>query len=457
VNARHINDPQRVDAEIPFSATARSNSMSRKTLAVWMSSALTASAIAASVMAAGAAQAATEIVVQYPYGELFNETHKQIAAEFAKKHPDITLKFRSAYDSYEEGTQKILREAVSRQLPDVTFQGLNRVRILVDRNIAVPMDNFIKAEKDFEKEGFHQAMFDIGTQNGKVYALPFAISLPITYWNLDLVRKAGGDAAQLPTTWDGVIALARKIDALGPDINGMTYIWDITGNWLWQAPVFAQGGSMLSDDESRVAFDGPAGQTAMRNLARFVTEANMPNLSQADARATFAAGKTGVHITSTSDLAKTTGMIGGKFELKTHVFPDVVAGKGRLPAGGNVAMIVSTDKAKQKAAWEFIKFATGPQGAAIVARTTGYMPPNKVANEVYLKDFYDKNPNNYTAVKQLPVLTKWYAFPGENGLKITDVIKDHMNSIVTRKRSAEPDRVLADMTADVQRLLPKPH
>ena len=416
---------------------------------------LLASVAIAGVMAAGAAHAATEIVVQYPYGELFNETHKQIAAEFAKKNPDVKVTFRTAYDSYEEGTQKILREAVTNQLPDVTFQGLNRVRILVDRDIAVPMDDFIKAEKDFEKEGFHQAMFDIGTQNGKVYALPFAISLPITYWNLDLVKQAGGDPANLPTSWDGVIALAKKIDALGPDINGITYVWDITGNWLWQAPVFAQGGTMLNADESKVAFDGPEGQFAMKTLARFVTEANMPNLSQADARATFAAGKTGVHITSTSDLAKTTGMIGGKFELKTHVFPDVKPGSGRLPAGGNVAMIVSTDKAKQKAAWEFIKFATGPLGASIMAKTTGYMPPNKVANDVYLKDFYVQNPNNYTAVKQLPILTKWYAFPGENGLKITDVIKDHMNSIVTRSRSSEPQKVLEDMTRDVQKLLPK--
>ena len=412
-------------------------------------------ALATALAVAGSVHAATEIVVQYPYGELFNETHRQIAAEFAKKRPDIKVTFRAAYDSYEEGTQKILREAVSRQLPDVTFQGLNRIRILVDRKIAAPMDEFIKAEKDFEKEGFHQAMFDIGTQDGKVYALPFAISLPITYWNLDLVRKAGADPSQLPTTWDGVIALARKIHDLGPDINGITYVWDITGNWLWQAPVFAQGGSMLNADESKVAFDGPAGQTAMRNLGRFVTEARMPNLSQADARATFAAGKTGVHITSTSDLAKTTQMIGGKFELKTHVFPDVKAGSGRLPAGGNVAMIVATDKARQQAAWEFVKFATGPLGAAIMARTTGYMPPNKVANDVYLKDFYAKNHNNYTAVKQLPVLTKWYAFPGENGLKITDVIKDHMNSVVTGKRAGEPDKVLADMTRDVQKLLPR--
>lgn len=412
-------------------------------------------AAAAALMFGTAANAATEIVVQYPYGELFNETHKQIAAEFAKKRPDIKVTFRAPYDSYEDGTQKVLREAITKQLPDITFQGLNRIRVLVDRKIAVALDDYIKAEKDFEAEGFHQAMYDIGTQKGKVYGLPFAISLPIAYYNLDLVKKAGGDPNNLPKSWDEVFALAKKIKALGNDVNGITYAWDITGNWLWQAPVFSQGGSMLNAEETKVAFDGPEGRFAMQVLARLHTDGQMPNLSQPDMRAAFAAGKTGIHFTSTSDLAKVTEMVAGKFTLKTHKFPDVKPGVGRLPAGGNVGIVTATDPTKQKAAWEVMKFWHGPEGAAIVAKTTGYMPPNKKANEVYLKDFYEKNPNNYTAVSQLTLLTKWYAFPGENGLKITDVIKDHMQSVVNGQRAKEWEAVLKEMTRDVQKLLPK--
>ncbi|ABD04886.1 extracellular solute-binding protein, family 1 [Rhodopseudomonas palustris HaA2] len=414
-------------------------------------------AAAAFTLAAGCAhaQTQTEVVLQYPYPELFTETHKQIAAEFAKVHPEIKVTFRAPYESYEEGTQKVLREAVTNQVPDVTFQGLNRVRVLVDKNIPAELDGYIAAEKDFDKQGFHQAMYDIGTASGKVYALPFAISLPIVYVNVDLVKQVGGDPNNLPTSWDGLIDLAKKVKALGPDYNGITYAWDITGNWLWQAPVFARGGTMLNADETKVAFDGPEGQFAMKQIARLVTEGGMPNLDQPSMRAAFAAGKTGIHITSTSDLNKTTQMIGGKFTLKTHIFPDVVKPNGRLPAGGNVVLITAKDKAKRDAAWEVVKFWTGPKGAAIMAETTGYMPPNKVANDVYLKDFYEKNPNNYTAVSQLALLTKWYAFPGDNGLKITDVIKDHLNSIVTGTRAKEPDAVLADMTKDVQKLLPK--
>ena len=46
------------------------------------------------------------------------------------------------------------------------------------------------------------------------------------------------------------------------DVNGITYAWDITGNWLWQAPVFARGCTMLNSDETKVAFNGPEGQFA---------------------------------------------------------------------------------------------------------------------------------------------------------------------------------------------------
>lgn len=401
---------------------------------------------------AGSAIAATELVVQYPYGGTFKETFAQIQQEFEAKHPDIELKFRAPYEDYEDGTQKVLREAITRQLPDISFQGLNRIRPLVDRNIVVSLEPFIAKEPDFSKEGYHQAMLDIGTHGNEVYGLPFAVSLPVAYYNMDLVRKAGWDENKLPTTWDEVIELSKKINALGDDINGMVYGWQITGNWLWQAPVFSQGGSMLSADEKQVAFGNAEGKWALETFARFVKEAGMKDYSKADGRQAFYSGKLGIWFWSTSNVTSAAEMIGDKFEMKTAFFPDVKEG-GTLPAGGNAVVMMTKVAEKQDAAWKFIKFATSGKGAAIVAETTGYMPPNKKANEEYLKDFYASHPNNFTAVQQLPLMTDWYAFPGKNGLKITQVIHDHMQSIASGDRMNESGKVLEEMVTDVQKLL----
>ncbi|MFB9947557.1 ABC transporter substrate-binding protein [Rhizobium puerariae] len=408
---------------------------------------------AAFSLAATMAAAQTTITVQYPYAELFEGTQKEIAAAFTRAHPDITVEFRPAYKEYEDAAQRVLREGITGNTPDVTFQGLNRVRVLADKGMAVALDDFIANEKDFDAAGYHEGMRAAGASNGKVYGLPFAISLPIVYYNMDLVRKAGLEENNLPKTWNEIIELGKKIQSQG-EADGVEVEWTITGNWLWQSLDFGYGGSMLNDDETKVAFTDEAGKKAIDTLGRLATEAKSPNMSSNDMFAAFSAGKLGILVTSTARVNAISRQIGTKFEFKTGTYPDLKPGVSRLPAGGNVAIITSKDKEKQKAAWEFLKFATGPEGGAIMVKTTGYMAPNNKAADL-LKDFYEKNPNQAVALSQLAYLTGWYAFPGDNGLKITDVIKDRLQSIMDGSRAKEPQAVLADMASDVQALLPR--
>ncbi len=412
--------------------------------------------LAALTIAGGSAAAAEDVrtvVVQYPYSVVFSETHRLIAEEFHAAHPDIRVVFRAPTETYDDAVQRVLRDTIISDAPDVTFQGLYTLRTLADQGAVVALDDLIAEEPDLAGEGFHEAMFEIGRQGNSIYGLPFAISLPIAYYNLDLVRRAGGDPDALPQTWDEVIALARQIDALDPVTDGVFYEWDIVGNWLWQALVFSQGGKLLDEEAMTVAFDGAAGDFGIATHTRLVKDGGMPNMTGNDGRSAFASGNLGIYISSTSRLKQLEDMIGGRFELKTELFPDVRE-DGRLPSGGNLAVIHSTDPDKLAAAWEMVKFWTGPRGAAIMVETTGYMPPNNKATELYLGDFYAENPNNFTAVRSIDKLTGWFAFPGENSLKITDVIRDHLQSIATGARAEEPEAVLADMARDVQALLP---
>ncbi|OYW98953.1 MAG: ABC transporter substrate-binding protein [Bosea sp. 32-68-6] len=391
-----------------------------------------------------AAQPVTEIVVQYPYGDVFKETHSRLAEEFAKTHPGIKVSFRAPYKDYEDATQRILREAVTGTTPDITFQGLNRVRALADKQVAAPLDDFIKAETDFEAQGFHKAMRDAGSIGGKVYGLPFAVSLPIAYFNLDLVKAAGGDPAALPTSWDGVISLAAKIEGLRPGIHGIAAEWSISGNWLFQALVFENGGAMMDAGETKVAFDDAAGRKAIGTLARLVTETKTPNISGNDMRTAFAAGQVGVLLTTTAYVNAFTRQIGDRFTMKTSLFPGLTPGMSRLPAGGNV---IGGRAVAQRPHVQPLQHARRALAGLLAIGGAA-----KAAD--HLADFYKRNPNQYTALAQLPYLTNWYAFPGDNGLKITDVIKDHLQSVMDGKRTAQANAVLSEMARDTQALLP---
>jgi multiple sugar transport system substrate-binding protein len=399
------------------------------------------------------AQQPLEIVVDYPYPAIFKEVHEKIAKDFMAKYPQYKVVFRAPTPGYEEATQQALRQAVTNQLPDVSYQGLNRQRVFVDRGIAVDMAPFIQAEKDWGKMGYDKALLSLGQIGSKQVGIGFSLSTPIVYFNADLVRKAGVAPEQFPITWDGIINLAKKAKAANPGTHSLHMDWEITGNWMWQALVFANGGTMLTPDEKKVAFDGPSGKAAMQTFAKAVSDGEMRNVSFNSANQDFISGNLAVLVTSTSRLGLTTKQVDKRFDLRTARMP--IEKNGRLPAGGNVAMMFAKDPAKQKAAWEYIKYATGPQGATAMVKATGYFPANTLpANDpTLLKPFYEQNPNHLTAIKQLPVLTGWYAFPGENGLKITDVIKDHIQTVVAK--DVTPDQALANMTRDVQALLPR--
>jgi multiple sugar transport system substrate-binding protein len=401
------------------------------------------------------AHAQTEITVLYGIPDLFKEVHEEVARQFMARHPEIKVKFLAPAQSYEDAAQRVLRGALTGQLPDVAYQGLNRQRIFVDREIAADLGPFIAREKAWDKAGYDGSLMTLGQTMGRQYGMGFSLSTPIVYYNADLVRKAGGDPDRFPTTWEGIFELARRIDRPAEKIAGFHFDWDITGNWMWQALVFSYGGTMLTPDEKKVAFDGPAGQKAIAMLARMVKEGTMRNVSQATALQDFVSGRLGIWSHSTSRLGGVTRQVGSTYDLRTARFPVYADAASRLPAGGNVAMMFARDPARQRAAWEYMKFATGPIGGTIMVKGTGYFPANTLPakDPQLLGDFYKSNANHKTAIGQLPLLTAWYAFPGEHGLKITDVIKDHLQSVVAQTSPAE--EVLRKMTADVQALLPK--
>ncbi len=91
----------------------------------------------------------------------------------------------------------------------------------------------------------------------------------------------------------------------------------------------------------------------------------------------------------------------------------------------------------------------------MMVRHTGYMPATTIPaeREDMLAAFYRENPNHLVTFRQADAITGWYAFPGQNALRITDVINDHLQSVVARR--AEPDAALRQMAADVQNLLPR--
>ncbi|MBZ9670278.1 ABC transporter substrate-binding protein [Mesorhizobium sp. ES1-3] len=410
-------------------------------------------AAAVSLAFALPAYADTTLTVHYPMPGFFKNVMDTISKKFMEENPDIKIQFASPSATYEEGIQTILRQAGTDEMPDITFIGLNRLRMLNERDVAVDLGPLVKKEGNMAELGFSDAILKLAQVNGKQVGLAFATSNPIMYYNADLMKAAGGDPDNPPKTWDEVIALGGKIKALGNGVDGIDFRWQ-GDDWMFSALLFGAGGKMLNEDESKVAFNGPEGEKAVEILQRMVKEGGMPVFTKPAGEQAFAAGKVGFEFQSTGGLVNTIKNVGDKFTLRTAKIPLIDPANGHLPTGGNAVVILTKDAAKQDAAWKFAKFAAGPYGASVVVPGTGYVPNNELAakSPEYLGDFYKKNPLFRAGLSQMPLMVPWYAFPGTNGVKVTQTIVDNLSRIVDQ--SATPKEALTDAASDVEGMLP---
>jgi multiple sugar transport system substrate-binding protein len=365
------------------------------------------------------AQSPLTLDVQFPFpGGNNRDIHQGIADRFMQANRDVRITFRNSPQNYEDASQQLLRAALVGQMPDLSFQGLNLLRVLVEKDLARPLAHFIARDGGAEALGYAPAVMDTVRLSGEFYGVPFFISTPVIYVNEALLREAGGGIEAFPRDWAEIAALGNRIQGAAQNRTGFYFQWDVTGNWMWQALLFSRGGRILSEDERRVAFDGPEGLWALEQLEHFAEK-----------------------------------QVADRFPMRVLPFP-LAAPNGRVPAGGALGVIHAVDPERQAAAWRYLRFCTNPESQAFMVRLTGYLPSNAraIADPDLLGRFYEQNPNQKASASQLPLMTGWYAFPGPNAVRIIDAVRNHMESVVMGSRTARA--VLPDMANDVQRLLP---
>jgi multiple sugar transport system substrate-binding protein len=381
-------------------------------------------AAAALALAASTAARAQEVTLDVLYAfPAFAKFHEPIAAEFMKKNPSIKINFRAPAASYDEGHQAMLRQSVTSQLPDVYYSGFHLLTELVEtlekRKQVVDLGPLLKGEpEEWRKANYSQALLSLGQVGGKQAGLAFNASTPLMYVNAELVKKAGGDPDKMPDNWADLIALAKKINS--GETAGVAYnIHDWPDDWLWRGIVQQGGHKLLDESGKKVAFGGDVGLKALTTLRALVTEGGMPLIDWDQSRQQFIAGKIGIFFDTPARLRQVTDLVGERFTLKTAIFPIDDKAKGTLPTGGNAAIITAKDAAKQKAAWEFVKFVTGPEAQKIVVETSGYMPTNLRAGEdAFLGPFYKQNANFRTINGQINRAAPWQGYPGGNSVRI---------------------------------------
>jgi sn-glycerol 3-phosphate transport system substrate-binding protein len=370
---------------------------------------------AAGILLTGFAWAAEkqELMVWHSKATLRGQIWAKMVDEFNAKHPNI--KVTATYQGgYEQTVQKLTTSIAGNATPDVAEIPQTRgIMEFAASGKLLPLDDFMaKGEKD----DFYEAALARYTVNGKLYAIPNAVSTSLLYYNADLFKEAGLDPNKPPQTWDDVVAYGKKLTR-DTDGDGKPDKWGLlthtTVNYFIFAMIYQNGGRLF-DEKGNPAFNTPETAEALQFWSDLVHKHKiMPPLTHAAANKLFVAGTGGMMYQSTSFIETLDKGVGNRFVYKTAFFPKKK--NWGTDVGGTGLGIFRSNPAREKAAYEFVKWMTDTERSAYWSENTGYIAARKSSFKLPShQKFLEKNPNNRTAGEQMPYAAVMPVSKGDN-------------------------------------------
>lgn len=383
---------------------------------------------------------------------IFKSMFQQLVQAFQQEHPEISIALNASQRDQTDQLHNTLRRALIDDLPDVSFEAMTSLVTLGARRIAVPLNSLIQSDPEWTGDRYDAALAEIGSVGSLVLGLGAAVSLPIIYYNLDRVGPVLG-SAPFPQQWPAILALVERLarQAKRGELGG--YCQHPHGGWLYMGLIQSAGGNLVDAQGRSAVFDSTQSLRALEIYQAFGRAGQARGIMGSDqARQAFVGGSIGVLVDSSSGLATFERQIGDRFKLATARIP-LVAG-GRIPVSGISSVLMARDDARQQAAWQFMKFVSGPAGQIIIGKSSGYFPSNAAVlrRADWLGSYYESHSLTRAVTQSMPFTTKLYEFPGNNSAKIYSVISDHVESVITLSR--EPAEALHSMKRTVEALLP---
>jgi ABC-type glycerol-3-phosphate transport system substrate-binding protein len=420
-------------------------------------------AAAAVVAACGPAEtsgtAAPEVKFGDPVSVTFWHTQSGVNAEAldemvrrfnSSNGKGITL--RSEYQgSYTDVYQKIIAAIQAGSPPDVAVAYESMVAEYMRANAVVNLDDYaIKGPQAYSRESLNDIFPQYIESNryaafdNKLLSFPFTKSLAVRYFNEDLFRAAGvtkygqsGGLMNVDEFKRGLAAVSKKDSSGRPTVFGENIRNDAS---YIDAFIFANGGALLNNDNTRVRFNEPPGVEVFEMWGQLVRDGQAYIAQGRDYQPDFGNQRVAaLHDSSTGrPFIKDFTLEGGrpKFSWGIGMIPQKDPAKpATVMFGGNIA-VFRTTPLKQAASWEWIKFFMDREQTVRWAVASSYMPTRRsVIDSPEMKAHWEAEPQAKQAFDLTP-----YARPEPNITAWQDIrtmLQDALTAVVTGKATAK--------------------
>lgn len=254
----------------------------------------------------------------------------------------------------------------------LTVKDIPGYSAMLTRNQIVPLNSYIEAD-GIDLSAFSGAAEEL-TYGDQIYALPFRSDIWILYYNKDLFDAAGVPYPDNDLTWAEYEQLARQLTSG----EGADKVYG-THHHTWRSTV--QLATVQDGANTVIAND----YTFMKPIYDMIT-----SLQNDGVIMDFGSLKAGsLHYSGVFQNQQTAMLPMGSWFIGTMIKSDAAGdtnfnwGVAKFPhpegveagttAGTLTSLAINSNSANKDAAWDFIKFYTGPEGAKVLA-STGNLP-----------------------------------------------------------------------------------
>lgn len=392
--------------------------------------------------------------------------------------PEELAAYRTLVDAYHEqsGDRRVeLVEASDRadliarlstsiaggEPPDVFLVNYRYYGQFAAKNAIAPLDERLGAGPGKLDTGeLYPEALEAFQWRGKQLCLPQNVSSLVVYYNRALFGQYGVPEPKPGWTWNDLVTTAQAMtrDATGVPIQGgesdagsqvATWGLGVEPTLIRIAPFVWSGGGDIVDDPdrpTRLTFDDPVAREALRQFIDLrVAYGVVPTDQEVEAQddeTRFANGGLAM-LLSSRRLTPTLRSVDG-LDWDIAPLPVVQEPAGILHSDG---YCVTSASGRQDAAWDFVRYALGPDGQRIIAGTGRTVPSNMAVSRSAAFLDPTKPPRNAQVfldaigtIRRTPTISTWPEIEDvtngilENGLYRGDSLDDVITALDEQTR-----------------------
>ena len=338
----------------------------------------------------GIAEPSSPVTISFASWVGSSDTMQALRDQFQELHPNITVNFE---DSPSEGfTDQLITRIAGGNPPDTAFVDQSAVVDFASRNALLELGPYAEQSAAVIVDDYVEAFLNAALWEGRLYGLPFDGETTGLFYRTDLFEAAG--IAQPPASWEEFEAAAQALTNPDQRTYG-TILFATEAAYYWYPWLWQNGGNLLSEDGSEIAFDSPEGVEAAEfyvGLAQY-SPADYLSSNSYDGRIAFAEGQVAMYVA------------GAWFAgVMMDEFPDITGkwSAAPLPERKRCATTVAGDtliipaaSQNHDAAWKWIEFLSAPQNLALWTVGTPENPSTLLPTRISLLNnprIFENNP-----------------------------------------------------------------